>query len=257
VDDPLVSVSYITKECVKNHEFASLFARKCGRKVLHTGSKLAPNNSIPAFRIAGERGVFGIELDPNLTKDGEIVMSHEPTIKGAYNYYGDLTIADMTLSELRQYRIITDGSYADEELVIPTIEDTLQICRQYDMLCILDVKVFSNISVFCNKMMDAIYRYNMQNAVIVLCWNNDLLKYVKNKYPSIAISTYGHISDFDDNTENVVISTEYTDSIKDSIKEWHSKGYLVNLFTASSVEDEKKMKEALADMITTDITPEA
>lgn len=258
IDNPNVSIFYLDKKDNKNHEFASLFARLSGRKFLHAGSRLAPSNSIPSFRIAGEKGSFGIETDANLTKDGEIVMSHEPTIKDAYNYYGDLTISEMTLSELREYRRLTNDSYADEELVIPTIEDTLQICRQYDMLCIFDVKVFSNISIFCDKMIDTIYKYNMQNAVIILCWNNDLLKYIKNKYPLIPISTYGYNSLFDDSTENVVISDEFIISDKntfnDKIKELHSKGYLVNLFTANTTEDEQSMKEVLADMITTNIT---
>lgn len=45
----------------------------------HRGARgLAPENSIPAFLMAVELGVTTIELDLSVTRDGQLVVSHEP-----------------------------------------------------------------------------------------------------------------------------------------------------------------------------------
>ena len=40
----------------------------------------APENTLPAFKMAADMGADGVELDIQLTKDGEIVVCHDETI---------------------------------------------------------------------------------------------------------------------------------------------------------------------------------
>ena len=48
----------------------------------HRGARgLAPENTIPSFRRALELGVTTLELDVVISKDGEVVVSHEPWMK--------------------------------------------------------------------------------------------------------------------------------------------------------------------------------
>ena len=43
----------------------------------HRGaSAYAPENTIPAFRLAMEQGADGIELDVQLSKEGKLVVIH-------------------------------------------------------------------------------------------------------------------------------------------------------------------------------------
>ena len=45
----------------------------------HRGARgLLPENTIPAFMKAIELGVTTLELDVVITKDGQVVLSHEP-----------------------------------------------------------------------------------------------------------------------------------------------------------------------------------
>ena len=47
----------------------------------HRGaSGYAPENTLQAFSLAQEQGADGIELDVQLTKDGEVVVIHDETI---------------------------------------------------------------------------------------------------------------------------------------------------------------------------------
>ena len=58
----------------------------------HRGaSGYAPENTLDAFRKAVEMGADGIELDVQMTKDGELVVIHDETIDRVSNGKGWLT----------------------------------------------------------------------------------------------------------------------------------------------------------------------
>ena len=62
----------------------------------HRGaSAYAPENTLEAFRLAMEQGADGIELDVQLTKDGELVVIHDETIDRVSNGKG--AVRDYTL----------------------------------------------------------------------------------------------------------------------------------------------------------------
>ena len=56
-----------------------------------------PENSLPGFELAVRQKVHGIELDVHATKDGVIVVHHDPNIR-----HGPL-INSLTLTELHRY----------------------------------------------------------------------------------------------------------------------------------------------------------
>ena len=48
----------------------------------HRGaSAYAPENTIPAFRLAMEQGADGIELDVQLSKDEQVIVFHDAELK--------------------------------------------------------------------------------------------------------------------------------------------------------------------------------
>ena len=99
----------------------------------HRGaSALAPENTMEAFRLAVESGAGGLELDVHLTRDGYVVVIHDPTLDRTTDGTG--TVAVMTLDELSE----TDAGYnfsPDHEntfpyrglgLRIPTLAEVLR-----------------------------------------------------------------------------------------------------------------------------------
>ena len=78
--------------------------------------KDAPENTLKAFQLACEKG-YGIELDVRLTRDGELVVHHDPFIPDSVT--GEKQIIEQTLPQLRQYRI------AGTEHCIPTFQEAL------------------------------------------------------------------------------------------------------------------------------------
>ena len=70
----------------------------------HRGvSALMPENTLPAFGAALALGADEIEFDIRLTRDNQLVVSHDPNLERISNGTGN--ISDYTLEELRQLNI--------------------------------------------------------------------------------------------------------------------------------------------------------
>ena len=99
----------------------------------HRGaSALAPENTLEAFRIAVEAGAGGLELDVHMTRDGHVVVIHDPTVERTTSGKG--AISEMTIDELRAldagYGFSPDGGrtrpYRGRGVRVPTLEEVLE-----------------------------------------------------------------------------------------------------------------------------------
>ena len=80
--------------------------------IAHRGMpRLAPENTMPSFMLALEAGADGIELDVHASRDGIVVVHHDPVLADG------LGIADVTLARLR------------EETDVPTLEEVCGLVR--------------------------------------------------------------------------------------------------------------------------------
>ena len=78
----------------------------------HRGaSAYAPENTMESFELAAKQGADGIELDVHVTKDGEVVVTHDEKIDRVSN--GSGFIKDMTLRELKRLSFHNHMEYSD------------------------------------------------------------------------------------------------------------------------------------------------
>lgn len=98
------------------------------------GSKLAPENTMAAFRSAvDDWDADMLELDVRLTADGHVVVIHDETVDRTTD--GSGRVADLTLDELQQldagyhFRDL-DGahSFRGRGVRVPTLEEVLVEC---------------------------------------------------------------------------------------------------------------------------------
>ena len=83
----------------------------------HRGAAgLEPENTLRSFRRAAAEGVDAVELDLRLSRDGRLIMLHDPTVDRTTN--GSGPVADMTLDEIQRL----DAGLGER---IPTLEETL------------------------------------------------------------------------------------------------------------------------------------
>lgn len=93
----------------------------------HRGaSGYAPENTLDSFTLALEQGADGIELDVQLTKDGEVVVFHDENVSRVTD--GNKNVAEYTLEQLKELKVApgTPG-----ETQIPTLEEVLAAMEPY------------------------------------------------------------------------------------------------------------------------------
>lgn len=109
------------------------------RNFAHRGySGKFPENTMLAFRKAVEAGADGIELDVQLTRDGELVVIHDETVDRTTDGTG--RVLDHTLEELR--RLDASYLYAGQYGVnpVPTFREYCSFVRDLPVVTNIELK---------------------------------------------------------------------------------------------------------------------
>ena len=85
---------------------------------LHNRELGIPENSMAAFRKARELG-YGVELDVHLTKDGQLAVIHDKSLKRTAGV--DAEVSDLTMEELKRCRL--EGT----QETIPALEEAARL----------------------------------------------------------------------------------------------------------------------------------
>lgn len=101
------------------------------------GALLWPENSLPAFRGALGLGVDLLELDVHLTKDGEVVVIHDPTLDRTTTGRG--AVADHSWGDLTAVRL--RGAAAEG---VPRLRDVLELARSTPVRLLVEIKTRVN-----------------------------------------------------------------------------------------------------------------
>ena len=103
------------------------------------GALLWPENSLLAFRNAAETlGADFLEFDVHLSKDGEVVVIHDPTLDRTTTGRGP--VRERTLAELRALRLRDrTGTVTDE--TVPALDDVVTLAMRTRRQMLLEIKV--------------------------------------------------------------------------------------------------------------------
>ena len=115
--------------------------RNFAHRGLHTEDRTVPENSLAAFRRAADAG-YGMELDVQLSKDGEVVVFHDDTLDRVCGVSG--RVDGYTLAELREFRL------CGTEERIPLFSEVLELVAGSRPL-IVELKTGSRNGELCRK----------------------------------------------------------------------------------------------------------
>lgn len=140
--------------------------------IAHRGfSGIYPENTMLAFEKAVEAGADGIETDVHVTKDGTIVICHDEKLDRTTNGTG--FIKDCSYRELSKL----DAGLGEK---IPTLVQLLDYIRNKNI--ILNIELKNNVIDYRNfeiKVIDEVYKYKLQDRVILSSFNHNSMKKVK------------------------------------------------------------------------------
>ena len=145
----------------------------------HRGaSAYAPENTIEAFALAVEQGAEGIELDVQLTKDGEVVVIHDETIDRVSDHTG--WVKDYTLAELKTFDF-SNHMPAYKGAEIPTLKEVLQLVKQE----MTEVNIELKTGIFWypeieEKVLEIVKEMDMQERVIYSSFNHYSVQTIRN-----------------------------------------------------------------------------
>jgi glycerophosphoryl diester phosphodiesterase len=101
------------------------------------GALLWPENSLHAFRNALALGADFLELDVHLTRDGEVVVIHDPTLERTTTGTGP--VRRQTLAELGALRLRERGGAVLEER-IPTLDQVVALAAAANRQLLVEIK---------------------------------------------------------------------------------------------------------------------
>lgn len=213
-----------------------------------------PENTMIAFKKALECGVDGIELDVQLTKDGEVVIIHDETIDRTTTGKG--FVVDYTYEELEKF----DASFKFKDLgfnKIPTLREYFQLVRDYDIVTNVELKTGINEYLGIEeKVWELIKEYNLEEKVIISSFNHFSVMRMKDIAPQLK---YGFLSE-----DWIIDAGKYTHShgvqcyhprfnnlVPDVIKELKKYNLEINTWTVNLEEDMRYLYSNNIDVIIT------
>ncbi len=129
--------------------------------IAHRGySLVAPENTILSYRKAIEAGADMLELDINLTSDGELVMIHDYRLERTTNGKG--FVHDLTLTDIK----LLDAGYQFKPYIkgttIPTTEETIKLAIETGIKMCFEIKggEVDRAKIIAQKLMDLFKKYN-------------------------------------------------------------------------------------------------
>ena len=256
----------------------------------HRGARgLRPENSIPAFIHALDSGVTTIELDLAVTRDKQIVVSHEPWVSAAYCLQPDgseiaekdektLNIYGMDYAALQRFDCGSKGNEKFPEQVklkvskpllkdvIIAVEHHIKSYSLYEADYNIEIKTtpagdekfHPSPEVFSDLVFNLIDQYLPLERVVIQSFDFRVLKYWHEKYPAVRLSALvENIKSVDANLRSLgfkpsVYSPYYKLLTKEKVDYLKTLKVRVIPWTVNEPEDMQKMLQWKVDGFITD-----
>lgn len=218
-------------------------------------TQYAPENTLEAFQKAIEMEADGVEMDVQLTKDGQIVICHDERIDRTSDGRG--WIKDLTLKELRQYSFSkTHPEYGNVK--IPTLAEFLELLRPAGLEINIELKTGVIYYDGLEERTAAIVAdMGMQERVIYSSFNHYSLQKLKAAVPEARMGllmgeNFVDVPGYTDLLQAGAVHPYFQTIDKDYIVKCHGHGIKVNTWTVDSRIEMKRLAEAGVDAIITD-----
>ena len=223
--------------------------------IAHRGvSGLERENTCASFIAAGNRSYYGIETDVHVTKDGKFIVFHDDTTDRLLGIHH--VIEETNYETLRSLRLTDLDGTRRGDLVLPSLEEYIRVCKKYGKECVLGLKnhfemkhIREIISIIRSEdWLDhtTFISFDLANCICVRqCLPDQRIQYLVQEVTEEIISQlvqYGFALDAD-----------YRTITRERVAACRKAGIAVNVWTVNTVETAEKMLEFGVDYITTNI----
>lgn len=222
----------------------------------HRGaSGYAPENTMEAFALAMEQKADGIEIDVQMTKDGELAVIHDETVDRVSGAKGK--VRDYTMKELKELNV-SNGFEEFPQVKIPTLQEVLDLLKKSDMELNIELKTgiiwYPGIE---EKVLSAVREANMQERIIYSSFNHYSIQKVRELEPDAQTAyLFGDVILYMERyaKESGVKGLHpalYHVKMADFLKEYQQSGLAVRVWTVNEEEQIKKLISSGVDAVIT------
>ena len=225
------------------------------KMVAHRGvSGLERENTCAAFVAAGNRSYFGVETDIHRTADGRYIVFHDDNL---VRLLGDeRVVEETTFDDLRALRLTDLDGNARGDLLLPTLEEYVHICKKYDKDCVLEIKNHFEPEDIDNVI--AIIRgIGWLERTIFISFDLPNMICIREKLPQqraqYLVSTFG--DDLLDilKGHHLDLDIKYSSLSAEQVRACHEAGIEVNVWTVNEAADAERLAGYGVDYITSNI----
>ncbi|QKG84808.1 glycerophosphodiester phosphodiesterase [Kroppenstedtia pulmonis] len=223
----------------------------------HRGySAVAPENTVAAFRQAAEVKADGIELDVQLSRDGEVIVIHDETVKRTTGQKGK--VKDLTLEELHR---LDAGSWFSADWKgekIPTLNEVLQLAAESGMKVNIELKnnkyPYPGLE---EKVLQSVEYFGLMKKTIISSFNHYSLRRVKERVPQVETAILYMASLFEpwNYTKRIGVASIHSywpTTEKEMVEQCHKLSLPVRPFTVNRVQEMRRLIRLGVDGVITD-----
>lgn len=226
----------------------------------HRGSFWGVESTSEAFINGAKFGFNGLETDIKVTSDTKFVCCHDDNLSRFG--HSDAVIASSTLASLKALTMSQTRGGISYTGTICTLEEYLDICKQYNLFPLIELKWATGINTGdCSNipaLISVIQSKGMFEKAIFLTSMKACLEYIRKNYPTANMQFLCYDTTAETNLEWCITNKSHVDIGKGTgltanvVKSYHDQGLLVNVWTINTIAEYLEYKSKGCDMFTTD-----
>jgi len=225
------------------------------RMIAHRGvSGLERENTCAAFVAAGNRSYFGIETDIHRTSDGQFVVFHDDSTQRLTEL--DWNVEEHSMEELRTLRLKDLDENVRGDLVLPTLEEYIRICKKYGKTAVLELKnPFAKEDI--QSVVEILRKEEWLDHTIFISFALSNMICLRALLPEQPLQYL--VKEFTDQVaENLAaydldLDISYKTLTEEQVRQVHGLGHTVNVWTVNEADAAARLIEMGVDYITTNI----
>jgi glycerophosphoryl diester phosphodiesterase len=157
----------------------------------HRGnSMIAPENTLPALESARHQGASACEIDIVLSRDGEIVLSHDELLDRTTNGKGP--VGDHDLAALKR---LDAGAWLSPEFAgtrIPTLTEAIEMARVLGLGLVVEIKERRRVDETIKRLREVLDATQALEDVVLLSFDHPSLLRAKERIPGARTEIITH-----------------------------------------------------------------
>lgn len=223
----------------------------------HRGaSGYAPENTLEAFSLAVQQQADGVELDVHLTRDQQVIVTHDERIDRVSD--GSGLIVQMTVKDIKKH-LFNKPHPEYEDARAPLLEEVLELLKPTSLHINIELKngriPYDGME---GKCLNLVEKAGMQDRVIYSSFNHHSMMLLKKMNPQAACGLlydcclldpagYLNLSGLD------ALHPHFADFLMnpDAYRKARQQGGLVHVWTVNDDRDMRRVMDADADILIT------